>query len=270
MKGTLSLFLAGVVVSTSAFLQPSIQAGGNRQHVVLMAAEVLPDGPVSRRQCMASAALAAAGFIAGASGRATGASARDSPKVVPRARLPDDDKQGSNYLPLGDGGVMKPRLLYPDFVSTENGLQYKDAKVGSGVAAAMGDRVVMDWEGYTIGYNGGVFESKSGPKGGAFDESKDAYRFVVGQGTTIPALEQGVMGMKAGGVRQIIVPPELGYPSGDPKHERVGPKPTTFSGSRALDFVLTNPGFIDKTLLINVRMVRIDKPGERGFKGLKR
>ena len=30
-------------------------------------------------------------------------------------------------------------------------MQYKDAKVGSGTVASKGDRVVMDWEGYTIG-----------------------------------------------------------------------------------------------------------------------
>lgn len=33
----------------------------------------------------------------------------------------------------------------------KNGLQYKDAKIGSGKVASEGDRVVMDWEGYTIG-----------------------------------------------------------------------------------------------------------------------
>ena len=55
--------------------------------------------------------------------------------------------------------------------------------------------------------------------------------------------------MREGGVRQIIFPPELGYPMvgdqrdgkmADPSHDRVGPKPTSFSGSRALDFVLTS------------------------------
>ena len=45
---------------------------------------------------------------------------------------------------------------------------------------------------------------------------------------------------------QVIVPPELGYPSDDPEHDRVGPKPSTFSGQRALDFVLKNQGLVDK------------------------
>ncbi|CAM9803138.1 unnamed protein product, partial [Choristocarpus tenellus] len=42
-------------------------------------------------------------------------------------------------------------LHVSDFTSTNSGLQFKDAKVGTGVSAAKGDRIVMDWEGYTIG-----------------------------------------------------------------------------------------------------------------------
>lgn len=37
---------------------------------------------------------------------------------------------------------------------------------------------------------------------------------------------------------QIIVPSQIGYPASDRGHKKVGPKPTTFSGKRALDFVL--------------------------------
>ena len=48
----------------------------------------------------------------------------------------------------------------------------------------------------------------------------------------------------------------------DPSHDRVGPKPTSFSGSRALDFVLTSKSDnVDKTLLLNFKVVRVDKPG---------
>ena len=56
------------------------------------------------------------------------------------------------------------------------------------------------------------------------------------------ALEEGVLGVSEGGVRQIIFPPELGYPMvgdqrdgkmADPSHDRVGPKPTILSRGRA-------------------------------------
>ena len=38
----------------------------------------------------------------------------------------------------------------------------------------------------------------------------------------IPALEEGVATMAEGGVRQLIVPPAIGYPKGDPEHDKVG------------------------------------------------
>ena len=130
----------------------------------------------------------------------------------------------------------------PGFTPTKSGLQIKDVKEGTGAAAATGDRVVYEWEGYTIGYFGRPFEKKAGLKGGDFEGEKDYSRFVVGRGEVVPALEEGVLGVREGGVRQIIFPPELGYPMigdqregkmADPSHDRVGPKPTSFSGARA-------------------------------------
>mmetsp|Transcript_12851 Transcript_12851/g.18965 ORF Transcript_12851/g.18965 Transcript_12851/m.18965 type:complete len:249 (-) Transcript_12851:167-913(-) len=164
----------------------------------------------------------------------------------------------------------KSRARYPDFTLTDSGLQYKDVRVGTeGPSPEDGDRVVIDWEGYTIGYFGRPFEMKNSVKGGAFEGDKDYFRFVLGQGKAIPAIEEGVRGMKRGGLRQLIIPREIGYPASDPKHNVVGPKPSTFSGERALNFVLENEaGTIDKTILINIELKRVDKPGERGFKGL--
>ena len=130
----------------------------------------------------------------------------------------------------------------PGFARTRTGLQIKDVKEGTGAAAAAGDRVVYEWEGYTIGYFGRPFEKKAGLKGGDFEGERDYSRFVVGRGEVVPALEEGVLGVREGGVRQIIFPPELGYPMvgdqrdgkmADPSHDRVGPKPTSFSGSPA-------------------------------------
>lgn len=75
-------------------------------------------------------------------------------------------------------------------------------------------------------------------------------------------------GMTTGSVRQVIVPytAALSYPPSDPEHTTVGPKPSTFSGMRALNFVLENPR-VDRSLLFNVKVVRIDRPdGKGGFK----
>lgn len=134
----------------------------------------------------------------------------------------------------------KERKVYEDYTLTEDGLQYKDVRVGTGKTPKDGDRVVVDWEGYTIGYYGRIFAAKNRLKGGAFQDDQDFFRWVQGKHSVIRALEEAVSTMKEGGIRQIIIPPELGYPESDPKHDRVGPKPKTFSGQRALDFVLFN------------------------------
>jgi hypothetical protein len=55
---------------------------------------------------------------------------------------------------------------------------------------------------------------------------------VVGKGEVIPGFEEAVRGMKVGGIRRIIVPPELGYPDND--YNKQGPKPTNFSVSKYL------------------------------------
>ena len=60
---------------------------------------------------------------------------------------------------------------------------------------------------------------------------------------------------RAGGYRRIVLPEELGYPNYDFAHWQ--PSPSTFSGKRTLDFVLNNKGFIDKTLLIDIELLKL-------------
>ena len=45
----------------------------------------------------------------------------------------------------------KRRTKYPDFAMTDTGLQYQDLREGSGRVILKGDRVTVDWDGYTIG-----------------------------------------------------------------------------------------------------------------------
>jgi len=153
---------------------------------------------------------------------------------------------------------------YDDF-QKKDGWSYRDVTVGNGgEAARAGDRVVFDWSGYTIGYFGRPFQAKGGPQGGAFDKDLDYARTVVGSGQMVGALEEAFKGMKAGGVRQVVVPyGKLSYPLDDSSHDRIGPKPATFSGERALNFVLDNPR-LDRTLLFNVKVIRVDKPNGKG------
>lgn len=172
-----------------------------------------------------------------------------------------DPEAKFEYQPMLQGlDYGKSRTYYPDFIQKPSGLQYKVVTEGSGKTPKQGDRVVVDWEGYTIGYYGRPFQSRNKVKGGAFESTeKDFFRWVVGSGNAVAALDECVKYLREGSVAQVIVPAELGYPvSGDPEHDLVGPKPSTFSGLRALNFVLENKNMIDKTLLINVKVVRVD------------
>jgi FKBP-type peptidyl-prolyl cis-trans isomerase len=160
---------------------------------------------------------------------------------------------------------------YDDFIKTDAGWSYRDVTPGTSVTvgekAVTGDRVVFDWSGYTIGYFGRPFQAKGGPQGGAFDKDLDYERAVLGKGQYVRGLEQALTGMSPGQIRQIVIPyGDFSYPASDQAHDVVGPKPSTFSGQRALNFVLQNPR-IDRTLLFNVKVIRVDKPdGKGGFK----
>ena len=170
----------------------------------------------------------------------------------------------------GAEAIETPKFVqeYEDFIEAPSGWRYRDVSTGSGtVLPAKGDRVVFDWSGYTIGYFGRPFQAKGGPVGGAFDQDLDFSRTIIGSGTMIKAVEEALLTMKPGGVRQVVVPFEanLSYPPSDLLHEVVGPKPATFSGQRALNFVLENPR-LDRTLLFNIKLIRVDKSdGKGGF-----
>ncbi len=84
---------------------------------------------------------------------------------------------------------------------TSNGLQMTDVTVGTGTEAAAGDTV-------TVSYVG------SFPDGRVFDASANhggSFSFVLGAGEVIKGWDEGVLGMKVGGERKLVVPPSLGY-----------------------------------------------------------
>ena len=91
-------------------------------------------------------------------------------------------------------GAGKATTYFPDFESTASGLQYKEFRAGEGGARPRtGDRVLVDWTGVTIGYQGRYFQTRNKPKGGAFaDSGFDAEYLVfnVGDGSVIPAIDE--------------------------------------------------------------------------------
>ena len=89
--------------------------------------------------------------------------------------------------------------------TTPSGLQYEDTTTGSGAEAAKGNRVAVHYTGWL--YTNGVAGAK-------FDSSKDRgqpFKFPLGGGQVIRGWDEGVAGMKVGGTRRLVIPPELGY-----------------------------------------------------------
>lgn len=139
--------------------------------------------------------------------------------------------------------------------------RYKDMVQGTGAVFTPDKKAVIDWDGYTLGYYGRPFEARNKTKGGAFTgEDKDFIRFTVDDANVIPAFREAVVGMQVGAIRRVIVPggSELSYPPGR-KWTQMRPQPSNFSGQRALGFVLENEGMIDKTLLFDIELIRIDE-----------
>jgi peptidylprolyl isomerase len=86
-------------------------------------------------------------------------------------------------------------------ITTPSGLKYTDLKVGKGMEAKQGDIVVVHYTGW--------LEDNT-----KFDSSKDRgtpFEFRLGEGRVIKGWEEGVVGMKVGGKRKLVIPPELGY-----------------------------------------------------------
>ena len=85
-----------------------------------------------------------------------------------------------------------------------------DLVVGAGTTAASGSRV-------TVTYAGGWLydTSKSDGKGSSFDPG-GGFTFIIGSGQLIKGFEQGVIGMKVGGQRRVIIPPDLAYGNNPP------------------------------------------------------
>jgi FKBP-type peptidyl-prolyl cis-trans isomerase len=90
-------------------------------------------------------------------------------------------------------------------VTTASGLKYVDEVVGTGESPSPGRTVSVHYTGRLE--NGTVFDS-SAKRGVPFD-------FQIGTGGVIKGWDEGVMSMKVGGKRKLIIPPSLGYGSQD-------------------------------------------------------
>lgn len=84
-----------------------------------------------------------------------------------------------------------------------------DLRIGTGAAAASGSTL-------TVNYTGWLYDpTKTDFKGIQFDSTAapGPFTFTLGGGNVITGWDQGLVGLRVGGVRQLIIPPSLAYGS---------------------------------------------------------
>jgi FKBP-type peptidyl-prolyl cis-trans isomerase FkpA len=113
----------------------------------------------------------------------------------------DDD----NGFTAPEPQVIEEAEFHPDLevdlsamTRTASGLYYQDLVVGEGAVAEAGDQAtVRVWLYVTSGQ---LLETEQ-------------YTFLIGAAEAIPGFDEGVRGMREGGMRKLVIPPELGYGS---------------------------------------------------------
>jgi peptidylprolyl isomerase len=88
-----------------------------------------------------------------------------------------------------------------EMITTESGLKYIDTQIGTGKTPLNGQGVMVHYTGTLE--DGTQFDSSRG-RGKPFS-------FTIGIGRVIQGWDEGVLSMKVGGKRRLIIPPELGY-----------------------------------------------------------
>ena len=96
-------------------------------------------------------------------------------------------------------------VAHAQMTTTKSGLQYNDVRVGTGEVAAKGKKVEVQYTGWLY------VEGKKGTKFDSSVDRKKPLQFKLGSQEVIDGWDEGVEGMKEGGKRELIVPPNLGF-----------------------------------------------------------
>ncbi len=114
---------------------------------------------------------------------------------------------GALALVLLAAPLFADHKLSGTFTKTASGLQIAEIKPGSGKGAAQGQTPGML-------YRGWIYDTAKGRQGKLFDSNlnrRKPFEFVLGAGQVIKGWDEGVLGMKKGAKRVLIIPPELAY-----------------------------------------------------------
>ena len=122
----------------------------------------------------------------------------------PAAAPAEPEKPAAEAVPAPEGDAAPapaPTKEVEEMTTNASGLKYTDHNVGDGPSPTAGKKV-------TVHYTGTLTD------GTKFDSSVDRgqpFSFVIGIGQVIKGWDEGVLSMKVGGKRKLVIPPELGY-----------------------------------------------------------
>jgi len=147
---------------------------------------------------------------------------------VPRSLVPQASILAVAVVAIGCGGGSGPTspTLLPGAPFSQT-----DLRVGTGADATAGRRV-------TVNYTGWIYDpTQPDQKGRQFDTSvgRPPFTFTLGAGGVIRGWDQGVVGMKVGGQRRLVIPPDLAYGSAGAGGGAIPPNATLVFDVELLD-----------------------------------
>eukprot|EP00542_Grammatophora_oceanica_P019198 CAMPEP_0194028676 /NCGR_PEP_ID=MMETSP0009_2-20130614/2589_1 /TAXON_ID=210454 /ORGANISM="Grammatophora oceanica, Strain CCMP 410" /LENGTH=232 /DNA_ID=CAMNT_0038668133 /DNA_START=58 /DNA_END=756 /DNA_ORIENTATION=+ len=222
---TTSSLLALLMVGTAVLLFSDTAFGFDRGSI----SSSSKPSALSRREFLLAGATAPTAMLALLPFMAQ---AKDTPTA-----LSEEYRQGTAALADMEEAAPVPKEAYKKLPS---GVIYADLRQGKDVVATEGSKVNLQW---VLRKSNGYFVDSS-------ERNADVpFIFTIGDGTAIAGVDEAVRGIKAGGVRRILIPPSLAYVQGL-EDGKPGPLPY---------------GFGPRQQMRRVQNVRADVPGEYIF-----
>jgi peptidylprolyl isomerase len=164
---------------------------------------------ISSRPAIAIATLGAAVLIAGCGSSSSSSSigvgeenTADQTLATATSSTPAATSPTASVKTPTAGPLSKEPTVTPPTAPAPSKLVTKDLIVGTGPEAKAGEQVTVNYVG--VLYKGGkVFDASW--------KRNETFPFVLGKGQVIPGWDQGIVGMKVGGRRELIIPAELAY-----------------------------------------------------------
>jgi len=178
--------------------------------------------PASSRASLALAAVGVAAALAGCGSGGSSTITIGNENSADNALIKaGESKSTSKATTPTSGPLSKEPTVTPPKGPKPTKLEVKELIKGTGAEAKAGDKV-------TVNYVGVLYTN--GKKFNASWETKEPFSFTLGKGEVIKGWDQGIVGMKIGGRRELIIPAELAY-------GKAG-RPPKIPGNEALVFVV--------------------------------